>query len=75
MPGNKGKPARIFSWIVTACRVLVGMLVVKTGVDLARGASRFYGQEYDNFITGLFAVLVGAYFILSSLFRKFFGDE
>jgi hypothetical protein len=55
--------------------VLVGILVVKTGVDLARGASRFYGHEYDNFITGLFAILVGAYFIFSSLFRKFFGDE
>lgn len=79
-PGDKkikkgDKLQRMFMWLLALCRVFAGLLVLKTGVDLLRGAS-YLGYDNDNaFITGFFAVLIGVYIIFSSLARVLFPED
>jgi len=47
---------------------------MKTGFDLARGSGAFIYREADTF-TGVFVIIIGAYFILSSLLPDMFGQS
>jgi len=62
----------IFGWIITLCRIVVGLVVIKTGFDLTRGSGTFACQETDDGIMGVFVMIIGAYFVFSSLFRDLF---
>ncbi|NOQ45557.1 MAG: hypothetical protein GQ559_02610 [Desulfobulbaceae bacterium] len=64
---------RIGFWFITGCRVLVGILVMKTGFDFAYTGGFSYSSSHENFITGAFVMIIGAYFIGSSLFNAFFN--
>jgi len=62
----------IFGWIITLCRILVGLVVIKTGFDFIRGSSAFAYQKTDDGILGVFVMIIGAYIVFSSLFRDLF---
>ncbi len=64
----------IFIWTIKMCRTVIGVLVMKTGFDLASGSGAFIYREADTF-TGVFVIIIGAYFILSSLFPNMFGQS
>jgi len=65
----------IFLWIITVCRVLIGLVVIKTGFDFARGQGVFAYQKTDDGITGIFVMIIGAYFVFSSLSRCLFDQS
>lgn len=51
-------------------RVLVGLLIIKTGADLASGHHIFVGfSTQEPFLSGLFIILIGVHVIFSSIFR------
>ncbi len=52
---------------------MVGLVVIKTGFDFLRGKGAFAYLEKGDDITGVFVIIVGAYFVFSSLFRGLFG--
>jgi hypothetical protein len=54
--------------------MVIGLVVIKTGFDFSRGSGAFAYREADV-ITGVFVILVGAYFILSSLFPDLFDQS
>ena len=56
----------ILAWFITLCRVAVGLLVMKTGFDFTRGGGSFALQQTDT-VTGIFVMVLGAYFVFSSL--------
>jgi hypothetical protein len=62
---------RIFAWAIKLCKIVIGVVVIKTGFDFAGGSGAFAYQEGD-FITGVFVMIIGAYFVLSTLFPGFF---
>jgi len=68
------KIKQIFAWIITLCRVAVGFVVIKTGCDFTSGSGTFAYQETDG-ITGIFVIIIGAYFVFSSLFRRLFDQS
>ena len=51
---------------------MVGLVVIKTGLDLTRGSIAFAYQKTDDVFLGIFLMIIGAYFVFSSLSRKFF---
>jgi hypothetical protein len=53
----------------------VGILVIKTGFDLASGEGSFAFHKSDNIMTGVFVMFIGIYFVFSSLIRQFFEDK
>ncbi len=61
----------IFSWAVTLCRIVIGLVVIQAGFDFARGSGPFAYREADA-LTGVFVMILGAYIIISSLTRHFF---
>jgi hypothetical protein len=64
----------IFVWTIKLCRIVTGLVVIKTGFDFSRGSGAFAYREADV-ITGIFVILIGAYFILSSLFPDLFDKS
>jgi hypothetical protein len=72
---KKSTTALIFSWIVTICRVLIGVLVMKTGFSLVMRTGSFYAWPHDSHITGIFVMIIGAYFIFSSLYHQIFDNK
>lgn len=65
---------RLFLWIVTACRILVGFLVMQAGIELMRGEI-FIGYNRDPLLTGGFIMILGLYFVFSSFFPLFPKDD
>ncbi|MBM9515066.1 hypothetical protein [Desulfogranum marinum] len=62
-------------WLVIGLRLALGLVVMKTGYDLAAGKLH-YGQAFlDDPITPLFIIIVGAYFSFSSLFGLLFSKK
>lgn len=54
-------------WLVTILRVLVGVLIMKTGVDLIQGKYIFIGfASFEPLLTGIFLILIGIHIIFSS---------
>jgi hypothetical protein len=53
---------------------VIGSVVLKTGFDFAKGSGAFAYREADV-ITGVFVILIGAYFILSSIFPDLFDQS
>jgi hypothetical protein len=53
----------------------MGVLVIKTGFNLARGAGSFAYKlahnESDDLMTGVFVMSIGIYFVFSSIRRHF----
>ncbi|WP_320045184.1 hypothetical protein [uncultured Desulfobacter sp.] len=47
----------------------------KTGFDYCRGSSVFAYQNYDDKTAGIFVMLIGIYFVFSSIFRGLFGYD
>lgn len=55
------------TWILTILRVLVGVLVMKTGADLIQGRYIFIGySSFEPLLTGIFLILIGIHIIFSS---------
>ena len=69
------KIKQIVSCFFILCRILIGLLVMKTGFDLATGTLPFYYNHGNNFLMGIFIMIIGGYIIFSSLFRQIFDDE
>ncbi|MBU0961194.1 MAG: hypothetical protein KKD01_10110 [Proteobacteria bacterium] len=65
----------ISRWIVTGCRVLVGLLVMKVGIDLMKGGTYVGYNREDTLSVGGFVTIIGLYFVCSSLFHVFFKDR
>ena len=61
---------RIVAWIITLIRIVLGLVVIKTGYDYASGNGVFAYREADA-LTGVFIMILGAYFVQSSLARHF----
>ena len=53
---------------------MIGLVVIKTGFDLTRGSGSFAYREFYDGITGIFVMIIGAYFVFSSLFRGLFDQ-
>ena len=51
---------------------MVGLVVIKTGFDLTRGSITFAYQKTGDGILGIFVMIIGVYFVFSSLFRELF---
>ncbi|WP_028585290.1 hypothetical protein [Desulfogranum mediterraneum] len=66
---------RIGLWLVIGLRMIVGLVVMKAGYDLAAGRLRYDISLENDPITPLFIILMGAYFCFSSLFRWLFSDS
>lgn len=60
----------IFLWLITGCRIGLGLVVMKTGYDFAAGNGSFAYRETDM-LTGGFVMIIGAYCIVSSFTRLF----
>jgi len=54
---------------------MVGLVVIKTGFDFTRGSGVFAYSELNDGITGIFVMIIGAYFVFSSLFRSSLFDQ
>lgn len=53
--------------ILTLLRVLVGVLIIKTGADLIQGKYIFIGfSSFEPLLTGIFIILIGLHIIFSS---------
>ena len=59
---------------MTLCRVGLGLAVMKTGLDFSRGSGSFAAQQGDV-LTGIFVMIVGAYFVFSSLVGRLFKQS
>lgn len=61
----------MYSIILMTARVLVGILIMKTGADLVQGKYPFYHNSVQEpLLTGLFIILVGIHIIFSSTVNK-----
>ncbi len=56
------------------CRVVLGLVVIKTGYDFSRESGAFAFMEVEDGITGIFVMIIGLYFVFSSLFGAL-GDR
>jgi hypothetical protein len=65
---------RLLALALTFFRIVIGLVVIKTGLDFTSGSGTFAYQETDG-ITGIFVVLIGVYFIFSSLFGRVFDHS
>ena len=65
---------QMLACIIKLARIVIGLVVLKTGFDFAKGSGMFAYREPDV-ITGVFVILVGAYFILSSIFPDLFDQS
>ncbi len=55
------------SWLLIVLRVLIGVLIMKTGADLIQGNYPFNESSvHEPLITGLFIILVGIHIIFAS---------
>ena len=75
MAKNKSRIDQAVAWAFALCRIGVGMVVIKTGFELARGAGSFAYYESDNIMSGVFVMSIGIYFVFSGIRRQFFADE
>ncbi len=62
----------ILSWVVILCRALIGLLVIRTGFELIARKGSFVHWQAESNITGIFVIIIGAYFVFSSLLPKLF---
>ncbi len=62
----------MLAWIRRLCGIMIGLIVIKTGFDLAGGSGAFAYREGD-LITGIFVMIIGGYFVFSSLFPDLFN--
>lgn len=69
MTFNKFRIKRIGEGLLALCRIAIGVLVIKTGFDLATGEGPFAYSPMDNLMTGTFAIIIGIYFVFSSVVR------
>ncbi len=61
------------SGLLTVLRVLVGVLIFKTGLGLVRNGVLLFGySSFESFLTGVFIAFVGVHVVLSSLFGDVF---
>lgn len=59
------------SWVLTVLRVMVGLLVMKTGADLIQGDYLFIGfASHEPLLTGTFIIIIGVSIIFSSIRRR-----
>jgi len=65
---------RIFACLKTLCRIGIGLLVSKTGLDFARGSGAFAFRETDEF-TGVFVMIIGLYIVFSSFSHDRSGQD
>ena len=66
---------RIGKWIFTGFRILIGLLVTKTGIDLMRGGTLTGYNKENTLLTGGFVMIIGLYFIFSSLIHALLIDD
>jgi TctA family transporter len=59
----------IFTWTITLCRVVIGLVVIKTGFDFFRGGGTFSFQQTDT-VTGIFVIIIGVYFVFSGISNR-----
>jgi len=52
---------------------VLGLVVIKTGFDFSRGSGSFAFMEVEDGITGIFVMILGLYFVFSSLFGALGG--
>jgi hypothetical protein len=64
----------ILAWAITLCRVVIGLVVIKTGFDYSRGDGTFSLQQTDT-VTGIFVIIIGVYFIFSSISKRLFEQS
>lgn len=65
----------IGKWLLFGFRVVTGILVAKTGIDLLEGEIIIGYNRKDTPIIGLFVLPLGVYFIFSSLTQVLFTKK
>ncbi len=61
----------IIKWVTVILQMTIGCVVIKTGYELACGDLPGGNSFSDDPITPIFIILLGCYFLFSSLFRRF----
>ncbi len=72
---NPSSLQQIGKWLFAGLRVLAGILVAKTGIDLLEGDTILGYNRQDTLVIGLFILLIGVYIIFSSLFHVLFAEK
>lgn len=62
------------TWIVVILQMVIGLTVIKTGLDLAAG-KLFYYSNHDTTVTAVFVILVGVFFLFTSFLRLVAGQQ
>ncbi|MBM9606041.1 hypothetical protein [Desulfopila inferna] len=54
------------SWILTILRAIIGLLIIKTGLDLLLGNITFSGYYRETSLTGIFFILLGVHIVFAA---------
>lgn len=65
---------RTGTWIVVILQMIIGLIVIKTGLELAAG-KMYFTSTHDTTLTGIFVTLVGAFFLFTSFLRLMGGQN
>jgi small neutral amino acid transporter SnatA (MarC family) len=59
---------RLFTLGIGACRIAVGLLVIKAGFELIQKQGSFTFWSTESSITGIFVIVLGAAFVVLGIF-------
>lgn len=62
----------VIQWLIFLARIIIGLTVIWVGYTLISGQSYMLQNLNKGFETGLFLMLIGAYFCFSAFSRQFF---
>ncbi len=54
------------SWILTILRAIIGLLIIKTGLDLLLGNIILSGYYSETSLTGIFFILLGVHIVCAA---------
>ncbi len=63
-----------YNWVILLLRSIIGITVVKVGYDIAAHDQYLPLDQSGTLATGLFVMIIGCYFVFSSLFKQFFEN-
>ncbi|MEN8189928.1 MAG: hypothetical protein ABFS19_08780 [Thermodesulfobacteriota bacterium] len=67
--------SRLTGWLLALCRVVVGFVILRTGVQVIDGRLVALTSKEDRYIVGGFCLLLGLHIVFTSLFKVLFPDK
>ena len=58
--------------IIAVCRLVVGVVIIYSGVMMARGEGLLAGSQFDSVLTGLFVAFLGLSCVLAAIVPSWF---